>query len=885
MNKATKIISILLTFTTLFQFTVFADSNEKSKRANIKASEQELAQNVMDRLGIMNYSADNTDDIISRIDFSVYLGRLLQIDEYSETDITYYTDVPDDHYALACLDYLTQLGGFEGTGNSEFRPNDSISPIQAAKVIFNVLGYRTYADIMGGYPAAYNKLCEETKLLDGFSGCTDITRNEMTVILLRAGFINKLGIANSKTSSVTFNSEKGKCIFEDTWDIYDDSGVLKNSGLMTLDESIITGDGNTVFNGVSYDNNGIDTEEYLGRYVRIITQKADDADKIIYMVADEKYNSEKRIAAKDFVKYTDGSVQYYDNDTGKEKTAKIGKSATILLNGEIVKYDVETAMKISKGEIILIDNNRDNAADAVIINSYNSYVAGYTDVQNELIYDKKAGSAIVDIDKYESVKIHNDSGSEISLSEITAGSIITIRESSTMIDITLSTLSVSGIISGLGEDDGDYCFIIDGEKYIVDSYLTSNEAWFKDGSFIGKTGSEYIIYMDCFGYVTDLKSKSATDGLFGYLIKYFIDEEEDGNVRLKLYTSEGELATFDCADKVKIDGATRKSPAAIIAAIEAGDKELIFYRMNSDNKISYIDTSYRNPEKESKKTLQVSAEKERRVAQLENATLNGAIRPSGETIKFIVPEVKGSNDEKDYSIETGFGFSEDEAVICKSYVMDDDNIMCDAMIVYRQADYTPNFTLELAFVVNDISQILNSDDEPVYQVEGYQRGAKRVLTFAPDVMDKFENIASDAVITGIEDIEPGDILRVAVNDFNEIFAMQLFVDYSEGVDVMPKWGNKIPTNMGFVDVQMRMYCKRAKDGIAEFIYDKSDTAERYIGNMNGKMITVVDTSKKKDMVRSGTIEDVQQYDVLGNAALPMYIFMFRYSPRDIVIYK
>lgn len=70
------------------------------------------------------------------------------------------------------------------------------------------------------------------------------------------------------------------------------------------------------------------------------------------------------------------------------------------------------------------------------------------------------------------------------------------------------------------------------------------------------------------------------------------------------------------------------------------------------------------------------------------------------------------------------------------------------------------------------------------------------------------------------------------------------------------------------------------------MFDKSDDpSETMIGNMNGKTITVVDTSKTKNMVRAGTVADVQQYDVMGENTLPMFMFMWRYSPRDIVIYK
>lgn len=251
LEKTKKILSLLIIIAVIFQVSVFAE-NTSSKRANLKSTEKELAQNVISNLEIMDYSEDNESDVISRIDFAVYFGRLLQVDEYSKQNITYYKDVPDDHYALACLNYITQMGGFDGTGDTEFCPNDPISPIQAAKVIFNVLGYRTYANALGGYPLAYLNLSKDTGLLDGFDGCNDITRNEMMVLLFRAGFIDKMEVANFKNESLEFNNKNSGSLFEENWDVYDYSGVLKNSGVITLDESIKTSDGRTVFDNVSY---------------------------------------------------------------------------------------------------------------------------------------------------------------------------------------------------------------------------------------------------------------------------------------------------------------------------------------------------------------------------------------------------------------------------------------------------------------------------------------------------------------------------------------------------------------------------------------------------------------------------------------------------------
>lgn len=638
---------------------------------------------------------------------------------------------------------------------------------------------------MGGYPLAYLNLSKDTGLLDGFDGCNDITRNEMMVLLFRAGFIDKMEVANFKNESLEFNNKNSGSLFEENWDVYDYSGVLKNSGVITLDDSIKTSDGRTVFDNVSYKNNGIDTEKYLGRYVRLITRETDDEDKLIYIIADENRNEETVIDADDFIGYSNHTVRYYDDE--KERKYNVDTAATVLLNGDIVKYDIESAMKIAKGEITLIDSNMDDVADTVIINSFKSCIVGYVDAGNELVYDKRSKSVIANADIYDCVRIHNDVDTEMSLSEITAGMIISVRKGEKLLDITVSTQSASGTLAAVKSDTKEYKFEIDGKDYIIDDDLLNDTTWFNDKTFIGKIGSDYTLYMDCFGYVVELKAGAASSGMYGYIVKYAPDTKMGDTLCMKLFTSEGEMKIFECAAKVMVDGVAQKQIQSIINAIELGDKELIFFRTDSEGKISYIDTSYHNPDAESENTLSVSAEKKNRNAKAENASLDGDIRPSSSTVKFIVPDDVTTGKDKYYSISSGCGYSEDQTAITKAYKIDKDHIMCDVLIEYRQSNYTPDFKLKLAFVVNRIYRGLNSDGDAAWQVEGYLRGAKKVYTFASDVMDKFENLASNAQISGIEDIEPGDILRVAANDFGEIFAFQLFVDYSEGLDTVPKW--------------------------------------------------------------------------------------------------
>ena len=154
-------------------------------------------------------------------------------------------------------------------------------------------------------------------------------------------------------------------------------------------------------------------------------------------------------------------------------------------------------------------------------------------------------------------------------------------------------------------------------------------------------------------------------------------------------------------------------------------------------------------------------------------------------------------------------------------------------------------------------------------------------------MTKFSNIANDKVFTSPSEFEAGDLIQLAVNDYGEIYAAQLAFDYSDGVDTLPKWGNHVyGVFEGMVDTFVRCYVKRIDSGYGEIILDKAKPDEVVaVSNFNNKSITVIDTSGKKPVAKSGSIADIQQVDVLGDDTKPMYIFMWRYSPRDVIIYK
>ena len=94
-------------------------------------------------LGIVKGNPDGTfkpNDKVTRADFALMTVRMLGVDEDSlEFTTTAFTDVNDETYNAAAIQYCADKGLIGGDGDGKFRPNDSITRQEAAKIIAEAL--------------------------------------------------------------------------------------------------------------------------------------------------------------------------------------------------------------------------------------------------------------------------------------------------------------------------------------------------------------------------------------------------------------------------------------------------------------------------------------------------------------------------------------------------------------------------------------------------------------------------------------------------------------------------------------------------------------------------------------------------------------------------
>ena len=94
-------------------------------------------------LGIVKGNPDGTfkpNDKVTRADFALMTVRMLGVDEDGlEFTTTAFTDVNDETYNAAAIQYCAEKGLIGGDGDGKFRPNDSITRQEAAKIIAEAL--------------------------------------------------------------------------------------------------------------------------------------------------------------------------------------------------------------------------------------------------------------------------------------------------------------------------------------------------------------------------------------------------------------------------------------------------------------------------------------------------------------------------------------------------------------------------------------------------------------------------------------------------------------------------------------------------------------------------------------------------------------------------
>ncbi len=138
-------------------YGIFQGNENGDLNLDKQITRAEFCKVICAALGYIDKSPKTADgsDIVYDEDENVYVVSTESI----------FNDVSATHWAYKYIKTLYNMGFIYGVGDNRFCPSDSITEIDAIKIIVSVLGYTPMAEQMGGYPDGFRRTGEKLGII------------------------------------------------------------------------------------------------------------------------------------------------------------------------------------------------------------------------------------------------------------------------------------------------------------------------------------------------------------------------------------------------------------------------------------------------------------------------------------------------------------------------------------------------------------------------------------------------------------------------------------------------------------------------------------------------------------------------------------------------
>lgn len=812
-----RILSIITLLAMLFSFTVYAEETDEKKH----------------ELDLTGY--DNFIQMLSDLDIEIpqfeldssmkkgdYVKSLVAFFGYSQTASTYgnSNSAYDGDISVArAMGWITQ------SGTAEFNSEENITLAEASKMMVNALGYAKKIMLTGNAEQNYYNEAASLGLIDGItSGWT----NPISYAQMLKLFYNALDVNVMKTDNNGFY--EGESMLLEIHDTEVLKGVVtanKQTGLaggMYLNDSI-------EIDGIVYECTDESAHIFLGKAVYALIRD----DVIIHVSENIKKNKVTVIQSDDIEEFTSLRQIKYLNENDKVKDLDFEYPPTVIVNGSL--KTISNAGELSElvgqnSELEAIDNDDDGRYEILKITNYITYVVDMINYNKGMIIDSHINKTVeLDIDDY-NVTIIKD-GEIAEFTDIATGDVVEISadkelvadtgerlidyENCEYITILVSNKSVGGIVNRF---DTETVTIDESEFEISDYFDTAVKKGFMENVYSGMSGAFYVNHAGKLVYVN---TASNVLDKYGFLVWGGYMYENDG-VSMRIYTSEGTVEKFDLAQKVKVDGKSYNANEQFVELkqlfVDNGGNhkiknQLVIYRLNSENKISYIDTALVTGDNESEDTsLRMDIEfygagtaSEKLLTSgkynsygnvyTSGAYKNVSIKGNNEKLfvvsgfedkaahdSMLITDAGGASSNFEVTTSSYFGIGDyqfDNNNCIMFYNVGDDNTA--SYIVYYNPLISENSIPEVSESSNVAfyagrGKTLNKDDDITDYIKVYLPGESEMKTLvcrSADVMES-ENIETTSYDGGGE-LKRGDIIRYQLAANGEVAAIKRDVDF------------------------------------------------------------------------------------------------------------
>ena len=606
MKKVLSIVLSLVMVICMMPVMAFA-ATSNAAYSDISGEKCEGAVNVLDALGVVDGYEDGTyrpDQTVTRAEMAKLIITALGVADYASATNSSYSDMALAQWAIPYVEYATNLNIVEGVGGGRFSPGNPVTYEQAATMIVRALGFTDECNEMNGtWPAIYVQKATALGLFKDVAGSNYGTGANRGDIAIM--LYNALDIPQ-------VYADKDGATLNKRGEAYTAANGVTQYNYVTM-MSTLNKDGSSkyaVITSEMADNAVTNIRPYIGAAAKVTKDK----DERVIAVGDIKTTFLTGKVSADGKKFTANDVEYtlpvaagyvdIDEHTGGKKSGNADK----ITNGE----NNSNATAFTGGEKATIAAKVSGKTIKEIY-SVATWEATNADIVSEsqlnTIKSKKAllGSEFALNDDNE---IDTDSFELVgvdSLDKIEKDDVVYVYASSTAKKITRVAVGQKTVTGKLTKVTNKEKYTVDGTEYKVAEKEVagiSTSSTDYDIAADVKAGDTVTLTLDVYGNIYKLEADSANRAYAAVLKQGKTENAYDEETySLQFLNAEGETVV---ANVDKDYAAKYKAVMGdTVGAVQA--VTIVKYHLNSSNEIDFIEkVTISTQEEEEKKKVSSS---------------------------------------------------------------------------------------------------------------------------------------------------------------------------------------------------------------------------------------------------------------------------------------
>lgn len=609
-----RVLTLFLVFSLLIcPFYVYGENFDSAENTvsgeDLKNSE---SMQLLSALGILSFT-ENAPSFVTRQQFVEYVANMVKIKSVADEKVFEDTEIGSVVHTFAKLDIL-KVGS-----DRNFRPLDKITYEEACIILVRVLGYEEYISALGGNAFEYMGCAKKLNITIDKPVTEPITFSDAVELLARTlnAYIYKpIFLGDGWTEyyqTVT--------LMEHIYDVSVIKGFFNaNEWTSAYKDVECPGKGRITIDKVVLDAKDSEYSEsmLLGRRVKAYVKGMNDdvLPKVLLVIPDDEEMEIYSFSSNDFLGFDGDIIKFYVGN--KVKSVSLNYP-TLIYNGEadfnVGRSEIAGLLDNYNTQITVVKDSEAGSNAIVFVNEYINAEVSSVDVNEGYIYAKDTSKVshkipACDENSAEKVLIYNlNSKEKETLNDIGPKAIISfmVSRSRRVVTIYHVTNSVQGTIKSLSGSGNNKFAVIEDAEYKV------NEKILGKAPALNMTATFYLGFGDEIIAVTDGTEVWQT----GYIYHLGQVNEGFGSVKykFKVFTTDGTVKLFSCADKFTLDGQIKTNDKAFYDRIAPGGTidnrlRLFRYKLNAKDELKYIDTaSLLDETPEEEKSLRILGEK------------------------------------------------------------------------------------------------------------------------------------------------------------------------------------------------------------------------------------------------------------------------------------